>query len=74
MRLKFFLWLLIDVLKSQDDGDIGLAPVETDNDPQLNEESLPVGNFENDAPVEEAILSDVLPDPLQVNLSLLIIY
>ncbi|CBY24280.1 unnamed protein product [Oikopleura dioica] len=65
MRLKFFLWLLIDVLKSQDDGDIGLAPVETDNDPQLNEESLPVGNFENDAPVEEAILSDVLPDPLQ---------
>jgi hypothetical protein len=69
MRLNFFLWLLIDVLKSQDDGDIGLAPVETDNDPQLNEEprEIPVGNFDNDAPFEEAIPADVLPDPLQVN-------
>ena len=71
MRLNFFLWLLIDVLKSQDDGDIGLAPVETDNDPQLNEEPLPVGNFENDAPFEEAIPDDVLPDPLQVNCKLI---
>ena len=66
MRLNFFLWLLIDVLKSQDDGDIGLAPVETDNDP-LSEEHLPVGNFEDDPPFEEAPPADVLPDPLQVN-------
>ena len=67
MRLNFFLWLLIDTLKSQEDGDIGLAPVETDNDPLgqvIEEEPLPVGNFD-DAPVEEEIASDIIPDPLQ---------
>ena len=67
MRLNFFLWLLIDTLKSQEDGDIGLAPVEAENDPLgqvIEEEPLPVGNFD-DAPVEEEIASDILPDPLQ---------
>lgn len=68
--MKLRLWLLINLLKlvsAQEDvhpGDIGLAPVQGDNDIIL-QDSLPVGNFEIDDEEEAEKKEDIEPDPLE---------